>query len=330
MDGQRPNSTDRNPPVRDWQKDTWYGPAPVNRNPFEEPEDAPELREQRSENLNNRQGEFWNQQTSGYKYSKQQLPAKTEKKEKESMKSRSAGFYILSALLFVGVITAIMHFFVFTVRHIDVIGNVNVSKEEIIRLSAIQPGTPMLTLDGDQAARRIDGSVALEFRYLEKELPDRVVICVREREACCWMTWCGILYTMDKHRVVLYETEDQTVRPSSLVRVDGLQIRSGCMVGQTLVLESSSQQSLFNSLFTEMRVLNCTEMIEEADLSNIASVLLVTRDGFTAALGDSSNLHAKLRSMLLTREELIRMGYHGGTINVINPETPVFSPPVDR
>ena len=31
------------PGVRDWQKNTWFGPAPLNSNPFDEPEDAPEL-----------------------------------------------------------------------------------------------------------------------------------------------------------------------------------------------------------------------------------------------------------------------------------------------
>ena len=28
--------------LKDWQKNTWFGPAPSNSNPFEEPEDAKE------------------------------------------------------------------------------------------------------------------------------------------------------------------------------------------------------------------------------------------------------------------------------------------------
>ena len=74
-------------------------------------------------------------------------------------------------------------------------------------------------------------------------------------------------------------------------------------------------------------MLSCTELVEEADLSNINSLLLTTRDGFTVSMGDRQNIHAKLRSMLLTREELLKRGYHGGVINVSLPETPVFSPP---
>ena len=75
-----------------------------------------------------------------------------------------------------------------------------------------------------------------------------------------------------------------------------------------------------------MKVLGCMELIEEADLSNISSLLLTTRDGFTVSLGDGTNLHAKLRAMLITRDELLNRGYQGGVINVILPENPVFSP----
>ena len=44
------------------------------------------------------------------------------------------------------------------------------------------------------------------------------------------------------------------------------------------------------------------------------------------ALGDSTAIHAKLRSMLLVMDELAARGYTGGSINVTNPEAPSFSP----
>ena len=54
------------PGVRDWQKNTWTGPMPMNASPFEEPEDAPELLKERSENMSDREGAFWQQTTTGY------------------------------------------------------------------------------------------------------------------------------------------------------------------------------------------------------------------------------------------------------------------------
>ncbi len=314
--------------LKDWQKETWYGGTPFNANPFDEPEDAPELREERSDNLYNHEGEFWQgrQPTEGYQFSPDGRPRAPEVKEKPPRKKRSLWVYAAIGAAVAAAVYFIVFYAVLSVRNIRVEGNRAFSAEQVIELSGIRKGTPLLQVDADRAARGIESNVYLRFRYLEKEMPDTVVIGVREREACCWMTWCGIFYTMDKERMVLFETEEENVQPSNLVRVDGLRIRSGCMVGQTLMLESEKQQEVFTNLFLEMKVLGCTEDILEADLSNLDSILLSTRDGFTVRMGDSLNIHAKLRSMLLTREELLRRGYSGGIINVINLENPIYSP----
>ena len=110
------------------------------------------------------------------------------------------------------------------------------------------------------------------------------------------------------------------------MQVKGLDIRSGCALGQTIVLNSAVQQLLFREIFLEMKVLKCSDLIEEVDLSNPSSILLMTREGITVSLGDYQNLHAKLRSMLLVREAVLNMNYQKGSINVSNPVSPFYSP----
>ncbi len=367
--------------LRDWQKeDTWYGSFPVPENPFDEPEDAPELRDLRSEELNNRSGQFWESQTNGYRFGQErQGEDQTAPKAPPAPKKKiRKGPAFLLGLLGTAALALILNYTLFTVRTIRVEGTSSVPGEEVIRLSGLQRGTPILSLNTDRIERGIEQNPKLKFRYLKKDYPDTVVLGVREREECCWMTWNGILYTMDKQRYVLYESE---ILPSSmelkrdskqesapgeagdgadsvtaagsgglgteagenaekeaeararadrieadLVRVDGLKVRAGSMLGRRLTLESVEQQELFTALFLEMRVLSCTQLIREADLSSQNSVLLTTRDGFTVSLGDGTNIHAKLRAMLITREELLKRGYHGGVINVVLPENPIFSP----
>ena len=332
-----PPDTGSQPPLREWQRNTWYGPAPINENPFDEPEDAPELREMRSESLNNRSGAFWEtesgpQITGGYRFGAQNAPEQHSAprpaggRERESSRKRNPLLTVIWSVTAAAALWALLYYVVFAVRDIRIVGNDQIPASEIIRLSGVRAGMPLLSVSGENVEQRLKQNPLLKFRYLEKEMPGTVVLAVKEREACCWMTWNGILYTMDKQRMVLYETEDLSVRPATLVRVDGLEIRSTAMVGQTLLLERPEQQEIFSNLFLEMKVLGCTELIEEADLSNISSLLLTTRDGFTISLGDASNIHAKLRAMLITRDELIERGYRGGVINVILPESPVFSP----
>lgn len=324
----------------EWQKNTWIGPFPDHAYPFDEPENAPELEAERSEDLKNRSGEFWQSQTNGYQFGGKKDGEKTAQPDaggnkKKDGKDGNPGnprnprrrwTALLGTAGVLALLLGVMYFGVFTVRTVRVVGNSTIPDAEIIRLSEIRAGQPMLGLDSGKVERAIQRNAGLKFRYMEKELPGTVILRVQEREACCWMTYNGILYTMDKNRTVLSETENLDDVPSKLVRVDGLNIRSGTVVGQTLTMESTDQQETYANLFLEMKVLGCTELIEQADLSNLSSLLLTTRDGFTVSMGTRDNIHAKLRSMLLTREEVLRRGYRGGVINVTLPETPIFSP----
>ena len=337
------------PGVRDWQKNTWTGPMPMNASPFEEPEDAPELLKERSENLSDREGAFWQQTTTGYQQTAGSDNRRTagahaakspQKQKKKQTNKSSAGMRAALALVALAAITVcVLYFIVFRVREIRVEGNEKISRADVIRLSGIQYGSSILTLSEETTGRDMEARAiseakrtnnpyyyTLQFRYLDKLMPGTVVISVKEREPCCWMTLRGILFVMDKNRMVLYESEDPSVKPAKLVEVKGLNIRGGDHAGQTLTLNSAVQQSIFENLFLEMKVLECTSIIQEVDLSNPSSILLVTRDGYTVSIGDRDRIHAKLRSMLYVREKLLELGKNGGSINVTIPETPTYSP----
>ena len=326
--------------VRDWQKDTWYGPAPAYGNPFDEPEDAPELRESRSENVNDHLGDFWKDRPEGYQYTQpgvgrngqrenQGQGGKRHAPKKRQGTGRTAvrtAVLILCAGL--GIWIA-LRYTIFSLREIRVEGNRSLSREEILEIAGIHDGDSLLGLDEHQVEERINGDYRLQFRYLEKTIPSQVTLKIREREACCWLTYGGILYTMDKNRMVMSETEKldgDHPELNGLVELKGLKIRSGCRTGQTLTLNDRAQETLISGLFLEMKVLGCTGMIREADLSNQQSLLMTTRDGYIVSMGDGSNLHAKLRSLMIVRDKLREMNMSGGTINVIRPETPLYSP----
>ncbi len=330
--GDRSGNSGSDNGVRDWQRNTWFGPAPLNNNPFDEPEDAPELKESRSENVTQHVGDFWNTPDSGYqntapsrKTAGTDSRSRTEKKKTHSRAVR----IIAGTVLFLTAVLLVLRFAVFSVREIYVTGNSRIPAEDVIRASGIRRGDSILSLNEKAVEERLvsDSGIGyyLQFRYIATSLPSTVVISVKEREPCCWLTYCGIMYVMDKDCMVLYESENPAEQPQNLVEVKGASIQSNAIVKQRIRLEDV-QQSIFTEMFLEMKVLGCTDRIREADISNTASILLVTRDGYTASLGDRTNLHAKLRSLLLVQEELKKEGYYGGTINVTNPEAPIYTP----
>lgn len=315
--------------LKDWQQDVWEGPVPTASNPFDEPEDAPELLSERSENLNNRKGEFWKQQTAGYQVTQEKPEEDNENGTDKRKWSRkyAKNLAVASALLILAAIAVILRLTVFSVQQIEVIGNSTVSASEIVRLSGVHKGDFILTVGDDQISQGLSRNRYVILKYVEKELPGKVTICVKEREACCWMTYCGIMYAMDKNRIILEEGEDPNiVPPQNLVKVTGLNIRSGCMTGQTLILNSEEQEKLFTELFLEMKVTGCITKVEEVNMADPDSVLMTMRNGVTVKLGDRTRIHAKLRALILTMAELENMGHSGGIINVSSPESPVYSP----
>lgn len=313
--------------IRDWQKNTWFGPAPLNSNPFDEPEDSPELKENRSQNVTEREGPFWQEPGKGYQNpaeKKQRVNGQNPSKEKNGQHKTLR--WIAGAAVFVAALLLVLRFAVFSVKEIQVTGNQAIPAAEIIRISGIRQGDNILALNEKTVEERITSDYRIQFRYMACDLPSKVILSIREREPCCWLTYCGIMYVMDKNRMVLYESENPADQPADLVEIKGLEVRSNTLVGQYINLGNETQQSIFSELFLEMKVLGCTDLIKEADISNTDSILLATRDGYTAGLGTRDNLHAKLRSLLLIQDELQKMGRFGGTINLSNPETPIYTP----
>ena len=148
-------------PLRDWQRNTWYGPAPLNENPFDEPEDAPELREARSQNLNDRSGEFWQdagnrQATNGYHFGEPSTRETESRPERSPKKKRRPGRTILTLAAAAAVLWAALYYGVFTVRTIQIIGNRQVPDGEVIRLSGIRTGMPLFSVNTQEVERKLD------------------------------------------------------------------------------------------------------------------------------------------------------------------------------
>lgn len=295
-------------------------PMPSAAHPFEEPESAPELRSSRSEHLYNRNDRFWD--TVGQPAGQRTGRNRRAKRQPDSGTMRWV-VMILIALVAVG---GIVYGTVFRVRSITVKGNINKTQQEIIAISGIKSGMSTFAIDDDQVERNIESDRYLSFVAVDKQLPDTVVIQVRERVAVAKINYCGIGYTIDNRGMVLEESQD-TDASQGLVTVEGLNIHY-CAVGEPLSMNDADQLKAYAEIMIELKVMSGLAIVKELDLTNMDNLFLVTGEGYVVRLGDGSNIHAKLRSMLMTREKLNREGYEGrgGTIDVSAPINPTYSP----
>lgn len=332
---------------RDWNTGSQ---PPVGTNtqqfesPFEEPEQAPELREKRSENLYSRDEPFWNRVMDSPEdggavrrdpnywnhpdimdtdrilhVDNDTVLQKLRKYLGSDAVKRFLG--VVAVLLLVA---AVLYSAIFRVRVISVSGASSISEDAIVRLSGLKVGQSSMTIDDEEVMRKIESN-----RYLRCTLVDvqwnAVTIHVRERVPAVYINHNGMIVTLDNRGFVLEETLSSGAADDSLVKVSGLSVRR-CALGQQISLQSQNQLEAYTQILVELKAMKGIDLLRELDMSSMDSIYMTTRDDFYVRLGSEEDIHAKLRAFMITRERVLQMGYAKGTIDVTDPGRPTYLP----
>ncbi len=312
--------------------------------PFEEPEQAPELRQERSDNLYSRSEPFWERMPDPDRVNRP-IPRDAnywnhpevlsddgmmvigEHRQPEKPRLHLGAGTIRKVLIALSVLLAVgllLYSTIFQARQISVVGNETVSAQEIIRLSGLKEGVNTLSIDQAAVTRRIQSN-----RYLRCTLVDvkwnSVTLHVRERIPVAYINHNGMQVILDNRGWVLEESLDTEVRYAKLIFVTGLNVRR-CVLGQAVTLQGNDQMDVFTRIMVELKAMKGMELVCELDLSQMDRLYLVTRDGYTVKMGSTERIHEKLRAMMIVREKVIEMNTGLGTIDVTDPERPTFVP----
>lgn len=317
---------------------------PAEDSPFEEPEQAPELREKRSDNLYSRDEPFWNRVLDGAESggeiklddgywqhpdvldTDRILAVDSDTRLQKLRKFLGSGTVkkFVGILAIVLAVAIVLYSALFKVRAITVVGNSTVSSEEIIRLSGLKVGQSSMTIDDEKVMRKVEGNRYLRCTLVDVQW-DSVIIHVKERTPAVFIKHNGMVIVMDNRGFVLEESLDASAGSEGLIQVVGLDIRR-CALGQQITLNATSQMETYTQILVEMKAMKGLDLLSELDMTNMDSIYLGTRDGFYVRLGSEDSIHEKLRAFLITRDRVLEMGYTGGTIDVTDPGRPTYSP----
>ena len=332
------------PPVED--KPAMGGQSPAD-SPFEEPEQAPELREDRSENLYSRDEPFWNRVVD-VPQSGRDMPrdpnywnhpdvmdtdrllyvdsdTKLQKLKKFLGSGAVKRFLIIFTI--VVVVAVILYSALFQVRTIHVVGNTTITEDEIIRLSGLKVGQSSMTIDDESVMRKVEGNRYLRCTLVDVQW-DSVTIHVRERVPAAFLNHNGMVVLLDNRGFVLEESLDAYTSYANLVKVIGFDVRRSAL-GQKISLNSQTQLQTYTQILVELKAMKGLELISELDMSSMDSIYLTTRgeetQRFYVRLGSEESIHEKLRAFMITRDKVLQMGYTSGTIDVTDPGRPTYS-----
>ena len=338
---------------------------PVRKNmppdsPFEEPEQAPELRENRSENLYSRDEPFWNRVIDAPQAGEairrdanywnhpdvmdtdHLLHVDSDTKLQKLQKFLGAGATkrFLAVMAVIVVLAVILYSTLFQVRSIHVVGNESISEQEIIRLSGLSLGQNSMTIDDELVMRKVESNRYLRCTLVDVQW-DEITIHVKERTPAVHLNRNGLVVVMDNRGYVLEETLQAGTKYDHLVKVIGMDVRR-CSLGQQIVLHSQAQLDAYTQILVELKAMKGLHLLRELDMTSMDSIYLATSEQLFSSLdteaqiakrkiiyvrlGSEENIHEKLRAFMITRDKVLEMGYEAGTIDVTDPSRPTFSP----
>lgn len=316
--------------------------------PFEEPEQAPELRSQRSESLYTRSEPFWERvielPAEGEEYPRdanywnhpEELAddrilhvdsGRLRDKVRRCIGSRT--LWILLAVIAVALgAWLIIHSAFMQIKSISVVGSTSFTEAEIIALSQLEKGMSTFDIDEELVMQRIERNRYLRCTLVDVAF-DKVVLHVSQRVPVASIRHNGRLATLDERGWVLEVTNDLTQVDDTLITITGMDVHR-CSLGQAVTLNTPSRLTVYTQILIELRAMGGLDLIEELDMTSMDSISLKTKDDFTVQLGNETRIHEKLRAMLIVREVVLEKGYYGqeegGTIVVSDPTGPTYMP----
>ncbi len=213
------------------------------------------------------------------------------------------------------------------VRRVAVVGNHSISWEDVVVSAGLRGNVSFLSLNEKKIAEAINKNRYLVFEKMEKQFPDAVTLYVRERATRANVQVMGVTYQMDEEGMILERLGN--VQPKDdLITVTGFQTRE-IRLGEIIVANMAAQMEAYRGLMQEILLQGFADQVAELNLSNPDSLYLITKDGYTAHLGDVSEMRAKIGTVRAVVGKLREMGKRGGMLEASVPAVATYTPMVE-
>lgn len=211
---------------------------------------------------------------------------------------------------------------IFRVREIVVNGVDDMTRSYIITLSGIREGDSLFDLNERNVQTALSADPYLAFEGMEIQYPDTVILRVRQRNAAAAIAVGGVYVLIDETGQSLEHT---TRLPEGMPFVTGVTIDHST-VGTKLLSRPSDQIGTLLAIISALKDQNALSLVAKIDVSDRNNLYLVTQGDVKAILGDNRLLPDKIAWLRASLEEMTRMGYTGGQLDLSSGKNAVFMP----
>ena len=180
------------------------------------------------------------------------------------------GFIIFAAVLFL-----LSPFFYVNTDNLQVIGCVDIPREEILARAGIGGTTRLITLRTDEARKKIMENLYIDHVDFEKKLPGTLTVTVRERHLCGYVEYeqGKYLYIDGNGRVL----EIKSNFTEKLPVVGGLKF-TRVRLGEILEVEDAEAFKIMVAYARLFPKYEMSEIVSRIDLSDSANARIIARN----------------------------------------------------
>ena len=210
------------------------------------------------------------------------------------------------------------------IREVEITGLYTYSIERVLRQAGITDSATYFNLNEKRIQRNIEDDRYLRFISMEKHWPNGLTLHLLERRKQANVVYMGVQYVVSADGMVL-ESSNTLNLDNGCLTVSGLSLRD-IRGGAPLVCQDSDQLDAMGQVIEELELQGAGEEFSELNLSSLDSIYLVTVDGYTANIGDLTDLRAKVGTVRAVAQELRRRELSGGVIEATIPGRASYRP----
>lgn len=226
----------------------------------------------------------------------QYIKMKTEANRKKVKRKNIIKILMFFIILISVLITLCLKLSYFNVKKIEVTGNKNVTKEEIIKLSKISQGNNIFYINLKESRTNLLKNTNIMDVHIKRIFPSKIVITVKERDAVFYIQKDSKYLIIDKDGIVIEEKDN--IDNLKLVGLEGIEAKEA-LAGAKIPVEDKRVIQLIGKI-TELYNNNISKYsITSANVSNLLDINLYygnicvkigTADGFEKKLNKALNV----------------------------------------
>ncbi len=215
----------------------------------------------------------------------------------------------------------------FQIEDIEVHGNNDISKEEIVKLSGIFKGDNILKLNKGLVKRRLENNPYIEVEKIDRSYPDGVHIYILERKKGAVIPYLASNILIDTKGIVLdIESEDKIL---DYPIVTDLCVKS-FVKGKQLIAGDDYQFRALLRVLQSIYDQELEDMIKEIQMKNPDDIYIISNRGIRIKLGQAIDVDNKLKWLKTEQfKELKPDSSSEWIFDISIPGKAIFSPTID-